>query len=352
MHQPHEPATPPSAAATHLEIRPDWLARVTEPIVEPDLPLIDAHHHLWDAAGRRYLFDDFLADLCTGHRIHATAFVQCHSMYRAFGPEELRPVGETEFVAGMAAQSDSRQYGPTHMCAAIVGSLDPMLGERVDPVLEAHIRAGGGRFRGIRMQTSWDASPEVHKLPTPSGVLLDSRTRAAIARIAKFGLTLDIWCYYPHMTEVLETCRAFPDLPVVINHTAGPIGVGPYGDRREEIFPVWADSVRGLARLPNTVMKIGGLGMRYTGFDFHLEEDPPSSDRLVSTWKPYVDVCIDAFGPCRCMFESDFPVDKAMFSNHVMWNAYKKLTASYSRAERQAMLAGTAAHIYRIPPPV
>jgi predicted TIM-barrel fold metal-dependent hydrolase len=342
------PGKPASAATTQLEIRPDWLARVTEPAIDPDQPIIDAHHHLWDAPGRRYLFDDYLADLGTGHRIVATVFVQCHSMYRSFGPPELRPIGETEFVAGMAAQSESGMYGPTRMCAAIVGSLDPMLGEGVDPVLEAHIRAGGGRFRGIRLRTSWDASEEVHKLPTPPGVLRDPRTQAAIGRIAKAGLSLDMWCFHTQLDEVLATCRAHPDLTVVIDHIGGPIGIGPYRGQREEVWNAWLPRMKELARLPNTMVKIGGLGMRFTGFDFHLQAAPPGSDRLVEVTGPYVDACIDAFGPSRCIFESNFPVDKAMFGYGVMWNAFKKIAAHYSPAERHAMLCGNAARLYRI----
>lgn len=337
-----------SAATTQLDIRPDWLARVVEPIVEPDLPIIDAHHHLWDAPGRRYLFDEYLADLASGHRIVATVFVQCHSMYRAFGPPELRPVGETEFMAGMAAQSESGNYGPTRMCAAIVGSLDPSLGEDVEPVLEAHIRAGGGRFRGIRLRTSWDASEEVHKLPTPAGVLRDPRTQAAIARIGKAGLSLDIWCFHTQLDEVLATCRAHPEMTMVIDHIGGPIGIGPYRGRREEIFATWQASMREIARLPNTVLKIGGLGMRFTGFDFHLQPDPPTSDRLVEVTRPYVDTCIEMFGPSRCILESNFPVDKAMFSYPVMWNAFKKIASRYSASDKRDLLGGTAARVYRI----
>jgi predicted TIM-barrel fold metal-dependent hydrolase len=339
---------PASAAGTQLAIRPEWLARVQEPILDPDQPIIDAHHHLWDAPGRRYLFDEYLADLDTGHRILATVFVQCHSMYRSFGPEALRPVGETEFVAGAAARSESGMYGPTRMCAAIVGSLDPFLGDGVQPVLEAHLRAGGGRFRGIRLRTAHDPSPEVHLLPTPAGVLSDPRTHAAIARIGLAGLSLDLWCFHTQMQEVIAVCRAFPDITMVIDHIAGPIGIGPYRGRQEEVIADWRRSIRTLAALPNTVMKIGGLGMRFTGFDFHLRDEPPGSDELVRVWSPYVETCIDAFGPGRCIFESNFPVDKAMFGYAVMWNAFKKIAARYTRAEAAAMLCGNAARVYRI----
>ncbi len=344
-------ASPASAATTQLDIRPDWLASVCEPVIDPEAPIIDAHHHLWDAPGRRYLFDEYLADLNSGHRIVATVFVQCHSMYRAFGPPELRPVGETEFAAGMAAQSESGMYGPTRMCAAIIGSLDPTLGDAVDRVLEAHLQAGGGRFRGIRLRTSWDASPEVHKLPTPAGVLSDPRTEAAIGRIAKAGLVLDMWCFHTQLDEVLATCRAHPDLTIIIDHIGGPIGIGPYRGKRDEVVSAWLPRMRQLAALPNTVVKIGGLGMRFTGFDFHLRPKPPGSDELVEVTRPYVDACIDAFGPARCIFESNFPVDKAMFSYGVMWNAFKKIASRYTPEERRDLLGGTAARVYRIEMP-
>jgi predicted TIM-barrel fold metal-dependent hydrolase len=188
----------------------------------------------------------------------------------------------------------------------------------------------------------------VHRLPTPAGVLMDPRTRATIRRIETFGLTLDVWCFQTQMAEVIDVCRAFPNLTIIVNHIAGPIGIGPYRGRQDELFAAWSDGVRTLAALPNTFMKIGGLGMRFTGKDFHLGVDPPSSDRFSGVWRPYVDHCIQAFGPLRCMFESNFPVDKGMCSYPVLWNAYKKMSASYSTEERKAMLAGTAAQVYRI----
>jgi len=340
---------PISAAGTQLEIRPDWLALHEEPILDPDLPIIDPHHHLWDASGRRYLFDDFLADLSTGHRIVSTVFVQCHAMYRASGPEAMKPVGETEFVAGAAAQSESGQYGPTHICAGIVGSLDPMLGDGAAPVIDAHIAAGGGRFRGIRLRSAWDADPEVHRLPTPPDVLMQPQTRAAVARIQKAGLLLDVWCLHPQMPQVLDLCRAFPDLTIIIDHIAGPVGIGAYRDRRDSVLAEWRHHVRELAKLPNTLMKIGGLGMRVIGHDLHLRERPPSSQELADLWRPYVDHCLQCFSPGRCMFESNFPVDKAMFSYPVMWNAFKRLTSAYSAAERASLFAGNAARAYRLP---
>jgi predicted TIM-barrel fold metal-dependent hydrolase len=337
-----------TAAGTQLPVRPEWLALQQEEIVDPEVPVIDPHHHLWDPAGRRYLFDEFLQDVSTGHNVVATVFAQCHAMYRANGPHALKPVGETEFVAGVAAQNESGAYGPTRICAGIVGSVDFALGDAVAEVLAAHIRAGGGRFKGIRGRTSWDGSPDVHKLPTPPGVMMEKSTRDAVRQIQRAGLTLDLWAFHTQMDEAFDLCAAFPDLPIVINHVAGPLGAGPYAGRREEIFPVWAAKVRRLAELQTTFMKVGGLGMRFTGYEFHLQDRPPSSDDLVKAWNPYIGTCIQAFGPARCMFETNFPVDKAMCSYPVLWNAFKKMAAGYTPDERARLLAGTAAQFYRI----
>ncbi len=337
-----------SAATTQLKINPEWLSLKVEEIVEPDLPIIDAHHHLWDPPGARYLLDEFLDDLKTGHDIRATVFSPCRAMYRAHGPEEMKPIGETEFVAGVAAQSDSGIYGPTRICAAIVGSADAALGDRVEPVLHEHIRAGGGRFRGVRFRTSWDASAEVHKLPTLPGVLREPATHDALACVQRLGLVLDLWVFHTQLAETVDVCRAFPDLPVIINHVGGPIGVGPYAGKREEIFASWAKDIEAISALPNTYIKLGGMAVANSGYTFHLQPEPPSSDDLVSAWKPYVDTCIQAFGPERSMFESNFPVDKAMCSYPVLWNAFKKMASGYSPAEKRALFSGTAGRIYKI----
>jgi predicted TIM-barrel fold metal-dependent hydrolase len=337
-----------SAAASQLEIKPDWLARHVEEIVEPNRPIVDPHHHLWDTAGRRYLFDELVADVRTGHNVKATVFVQCHSMYRADGPEEMKPVGETEFVVGAAAQSASGAYGPAKLCAGIVGSLDMMLGDRSTPVLEAHIQAGNGRFRGIRGRTSYHESKDVQTLPTPAGVLKETAARKTISCIEKLGLSLDVWCFHTQLAEVIDVCKAFPNLPIVVDHVGGPLGIGPHKDKREEVYAIWIEHIRALSKIPNVFLKIGGLGMRFTGYEFHKQASPPSSDELVKAWKPYVQPCIDAFGPARCMFESNFPVDKAMFSYPVMWNAFKKLAAGYSESEKDSLCFGAAAKFYKL----
>jgi L-fuconolactonase len=337
-----------SAAVSQLKIKPEWLATQVEEIVEPELPIIDAHHHLWDPPGARYLLDEYLEDLRTGHDVRATVFTACRAMYRARGPEEMKPIGETEFVAGIAAQSESGLYGPTKVCAAIVSSADPSLGARVEPVLEAHIAVGGGRFRGVRYRTSWDASREVHVLPTPAGVLKEKATYEAIACVERLGLLLDLWVFHPQLAEALDACRAFPNLPIIIDHVGGPLGLGPYAGKRDEIFPAWAKQIKLLGALPNTMMKLGGMAVRSSGYQFHLQSKPPCSDDLVRAWGPYVETCIQSFGPTRCMFESNFPVDKAMCSYPVLWNAFKKMISGFSSFEKREMLCGTAARVYKI----
>lgn len=333
---------------TVAPVRPDWLALRTEEIVEPTLKIIDAHHHLWDQPGQRYLFDDFIGDIRDGHDIHATVFTQCRTMYRASGREEFRCVGETEFASGVAAQSESGLYGSARACAAIVAFIDFSLGDKVVAVLEAHSCAAGGRLRGVRGGTAWHADDAIHKLQTPGAVLMETRTRSAVSHLNRLGLTLDIWAFQTQMAEVIDLCRAFPALPVIIDHAAGPLSIGPYTGRRNAAFEAWRKDVKTLGALPNTFMKIGGLGMRTMGLEFHLKAVPPSSDDLVSVWRPYVETCVDAFEPGRCMFESNFPVDKATCSYRVLWNAYKKLCAGFSQDEKHQLFFGTAAAVYRL----
>src|SRR6201996_3281946 len=337
-----------AAIKAHLGVNLDWLAKRREDIVDADLRIVDPHHHVWDMPGNRYLFNEALADFQSGHNVVATVHVQCHSMYRADGPEEMRPVGETEFVNGVAAQSASGEYGSTRVCAGIIGTTDLMLGDRVQPVLEAHLRAGGGRFRGIRPTAAWHESSDVRALNIPPHILMHEKSRAAIKCVDELQLSLDLWVFFTQLDEVLDICRAFPNLKVVINHVGGPAGISPYANQREAVFKEWRTKIEALANCPNTVIKLGGLAMRYGGFNFNKLPVPPSSDLLVEKWGPYIDVCITSFGPQRCMFESNFPVDRGMCNYHVLWNAFKKMTRQYSPEERKFMFSKTAAETYRL----
>ena len=343
-----EPGT--TLTSNYLPIRQAWLDRHKEPILEPDLPIIDPHHHLWDRPGWRYLLDDLLLDVSSGHNILATVFVQARAMYRETGPVEMRPVGETEFVNGVAAMSASGIYGKTKVCAGIVGHADLSLGDGVEPVLAAHIRAGGDRFRGIRHITAWDADASVRNpaYSPPPGLLADNSFRKGFAVLGRLGLSFDAWLYHPQIGELTDLARKFPDTRIVLNHCGGPIGIGVYSGQRSEIFPGWATSIKRLAECQNVWVKIGGLGMRLGGFGFHEHADPPSSEILAIAWRPYVETCIAAFGPSRSMFESNFPVDKGSYSYPVFWNACKLLAKGLSSPEKADLFGRTAARFYRL----
>jgi len=331
-------------AASELEA---WLARHVEDTIEPDLPIIDPHHHLWIRDGERYLFPELLADMASDHRIVATVFEECHSMYRARGPEAFRPVGETEFVAGVAAMSDSGGFGATRACNAIVGGLDMTLGEAVEPVLDAHIAASGGRFRAIRYSTGWDTSEKIRSIVPEPHRLADPRVRAAMAVLRRKGLTFDAWLYHPQLGDVADLADAFPDMPIVLNHVGSPILGGPYGGRRDEVFRDWKAGIENVARRPNVVVKLGALPIRLSGSTADRAM-PPSSEEVATAWRPWIETCIEAFGPARGMFESNFPVQRRWCSYQVVWNAFKRLAAGASADEKADLFVGTAARAYRM----
>ncbi len=328
-----------------------WLGRrPAEPALEPDLPIVDAHHHLWQRPGQTYLLPEFLADLGTGHRIEATVFVQCHAMYRAAGPEALRPVGETEFVAGIAAMSDSGGYGPGRVALGIVGHVDLRHGALARNVLEAHIAAGNGRFRGIRHISTWDQDPSVlNPAYTPARDMFYSpEFREGFSQLAPLGLSFDAWLYHHQIKDLAALARAFPGTPIVLDHVGGPLGIGAYAGKRDAVYAEWLEAIRDLARCPNVMVKLGGLGMRINGMGFEEHALPPSSDDLARAWKPFIEPCIEAFGAARCMFESNFPVDKGSYSYGVFWNACKKLVAGASAAEKAALFHDAAARFYKL----
>lgn len=340
----------PTTHTPYIPVRDDWLARRDEPILEPNLPIVDPHHHLWDRPGWRYMLPDLLADTGSGHKIVATVFVQCRAFHRASGPVEMRPVGETEFVNGVAAMSDSGVYGETRICEGIVGHADLTLGARVEAVLEAHVRAGGGRFRGIRHITAWDADASLLNpaYAPPAGLLADRTFREGFAVLGRMGLSFDAWLYHPQIDELTALAQAFPETRIVLDHVGGPLAIGAYQGRREELFPRWRTSIQALARCPNVFVKVGGMGMRINGYGFESKAEPPSSATLAAAWKPYVETCIQAFGAKRAMFESNFPVDKGSYGYQVFWNACKLLAKGASAAEKADLFAGAAQRFYRL----
>jgi predicted TIM-barrel fold metal-dependent hydrolase len=334
-----------------------WLAkRPAEQALEPDLPIVDPHHHLWDAPHRErdiYFLPELLADTGGGHNIVSTVFLECQSMFRASGPEEMKPVGEIEFVRGIAAQADSGQYGKTRVAEAIIGWADLTLGARVREVLEAEMAAGGGRFRGTRYGTSWD-SGEAGKFMSRAMTqhrLLDAKFREGFAELGKLGLTFDSWHFHPQLPDAVDLARKFPNQTIIVDHVGGVLGVGQYAGKRAEIMPAWKKNIQDLAACPNVNIKLGGLGMTSFGFGFEHRDTPPSSQELADAWRPYIETCIEAFGANRCMFESNFPPDKQSCSYTALWNAFKIITRNCSAAEKTALYAGTAVQVYRLAKP-
>jgi L-fuconolactonase len=265
----------------------------------------------------------------------------------------MKPVGEVEFVNGIAAMSASGHYGPAQLCAGIVGHADLTLGDGARPVLEALIAAGNGRFRGTRYGTSWDdgLAGQFTSRSMTRHRLLDPKFREGFGELGKLGLTFDSWHFHPQLPDLVDLARKFPSQTIVVDHVGGVLGVGQYEGKNAEIMPAWRKSIAELAACPNVNMKLGGLGMPSFGFDFHFREAPPSSEELAKAWRPYIEPCIEAFGPDRCMFESNFPPDKQSCGYTELWNAFKIVTKGASAAEKAALYSGTAARVYKITKP-
>lgn len=317
-----------------------------EEIINPDRRICDAHHHLWDLPNQRYLVPELLDDLRSGHRVTSTIFVEWRSHYRASGPESLRPVGETEF----AAQSALTAPAGSGVCAAIVAHADLRLGDAVASVLVAHAEAGRGRFRGVRHVGTWDADANVRGGPeiAPPGLYRDASFRQGLAALSAQNLTFDAWVYQTQLDDLVDMAAALPSLPIVLNHCGGVLGTGPYAGNRRSLFAQWRSQMRRLAELPNVYLKLGGLGMARSGFGFHARAAGPSSKQVAAAWRPWIEAAIEDFGPARCMFESNFPVDRAACSYAVLWNAFKRITSGCSEEEKDALFHATAMRFYRI----
>jgi predicted TIM-barrel fold metal-dependent hydrolase len=335
---------------SHPVVRPEWLAMVREEIIEPDLPIIDPHHHLWhDRDQCRYLLEELAIDLVSGHNVVGTVFLECGWMHRQDGPVDLRPVGETEAANAVATLSATGAFGKPRACAGIVGFAD-LRGAALDAVLDAHI-AASGRFRGIRQSAALDDAvmpiTSTADVPPP-GMLRDAAFVRSVRRLGERGLTYDSWAYHPQLSDLLALARAAPATAMVIDHVGGPLGCGPYRGHEDEVFAAWRADMKALAACPNVHVKLGGLAMPVNGFDYHKNPRPPTSAELAADWKRWMVTCIELFGVGRCMFESNFPVDKGMCSYPVLWNAFKRLAAGASAAEKAALFHDTAARFYRI----
>lgn len=338
-----------------------WLEQVREPILEPELPIVDAHHHLWIRGEVPYLLREYAADLRSGHNVVASVYAECHSMYRTSGPEALRPVGEMEFVAGVAAMSDAGAFAAPGVCRAAVGNVDLSLGTAVQAPLEAMLTASGGRLKGVRASVCWDADEGLHRAVATASYLAEPEVREGIRVLAKMGLSLDCWLYHPQLGELAAVADAFPELIIVANHTGTPILGGAYRDRQQQVRDDWLRGIRQLARRENVYMKLGALPARFAraaepgAADSRSGErsyskgqvPPPGSGAVADAWRPWIEPCIEAFGARRAMFESNFPVHKNWLSYPILWNAFKRIAAGASADDKTELFAGSAARAYR-----
>ena len=341
---------------------------MTEAILEPDLPIIDPHHHLWDLRplidafpqprhdfiealvdAAYYTFDELQADTQSGHNVIGTCFMECGAFYNPAYGEDNKVVGEVEFVDGVAAQGASGLYGNYRPCHAIIGHADLTLGDGARPVLEA-LMAASGRFVGIRHQGAWDADPAVLGAPfhAPPELYADSKFREGFRHLGGLGLTFDAWVLEPQIGDVTALARAFPDQPIVLDHCGSPLNIASYHGKLHEHFDRWRSSIHELAKCENVSVKLGGLAMAFCG----MPEDGPAkgvgSETLAAMWRPYIETCIVAFGPERGMFESNYPVDRWGASYPTLWNAFKRITQHHSASEKAALYAGNAARFYGI----
>jgi len=324
----------------------EWLAQVVEEPIEPERPLCDPHHHLWDKPDSRYLAEELLADIADNNVV-STVFIERMTEWRQDGPDEMKPIGETEFVQAIA---DKHADGETKVCAGIVGMADLSLGDSVKPVLEAHLKASPNRFRGVRHATSYDANEEVNNshVGAPEKLMMDSKFREGVACLREYNLTFDAWLFHPQLPELIDLAKADPDTTIILNHFGGPLGVGTYKGKRAEIFDTWRDSINDLAQCPNVHVKLGGLAMPINGFGWNARPKPPTSTELAEATSAYYLHTIEKFGPDRCMFESNFPVDKMSCPYTVIWNSFKRIASGFSDAEKDLLFHDTAARLYRL----
>jgi L-fuconolactonase len=331
-----------------------WLAQLTEEVVEPEMKICDPHHHLWGERDRsvmkRFLIEELTAETGSGHNIVATVFIEAKAMYRADGPENMKPVGEIEFANGVAAMSASGQYGPTRCCAALIGMANLDKGAAAGEVLDAMMSVAPDRFRGIRHSATWDPDPLVrgHRA-NPKDRLMQKKHREGAAELGKRGLIYEAWCFHPQIPELTDFARSLPDLDIVLDHIGGPIGIGAaYEGKRDEVFETWKRSIAELATCPNVSIKLGGFGMEVMGHGWHEMKTPATSDEIARRMKPFYEFAIEKFGPDRAMFESNFPVDKVSVSYRTLWNAFKKIARGYSPSEKAKLFHDTAMRVYRI----
>jgi L-fuconolactonase len=330
----------------------DWLAQTPEETLEPGIPICDPHHHFWVARPepehyQRYLLPELSADVNSGHNVRSTVFIEVRCEYRKHGPDDMKPVGEVEYIQTIADESASGKFGATKAATAIIGHADLKLGEGVRPVLEAMQAASPNRFRGVRHSVGWDESPELANRDI-KGALGTEGYRAGAKVLSDMGLILENSLYFHQASELADFARALPELTIVLNHIGGLVRVGPYANRDDEVITAWKNGVAEMSKCPNIIMKLGGVGQARFGYGWDVRDTPIGSEELAGILGPLMDHCIQQFGPNRCMFESNFPVDKISYSYNVLYNAFKRLSKGYSASERAALFHDTAARVYSI----
>lgn len=326
---------------------PNQASATAEAILEPDLPICDAHHHLWQGRGHTgfpYLLEDLRADTGTGHNVARTVFVECHAQYRQDGPPEMRPVGEVEFVAELA-EASAATPGPE--IEGIVGHGDLNLGDGARAVLEALESAGRGRFRGVRHSTAWDAAPMGNNAPR-GGLMGEAGFRAGVRTLGEMGHSFDSMIFHTQILELAELAKACESVTIVANHLCVPIAGGPYRGKADEVRALWRSNLPELARCENVVLKIGALIRPLSGERWDKRDVKASSEEIAAAWGDEIRFAIDTFGPSRCLFESNFPVDKACFGYVEIWNAFKRLAVGFTPAEKLDLFHNTAARAYRL----
>ncbi len=325
-----------------------------EPILEPDIPIIDCHHHLFDRRALRYMAEDYLEDAQLGHDIRATVYIETQAFARPDGPEALRPLGEVEFANGVGAIGRSGAYGSCRIAAAIVGFADMRLGDRVQETLDRSMAIAPDRFRGVRQIALAHPDPEVLRYLThrpPPDLLKDPAFLAAFRQLARRGLSFDATVLHPQLPELTALAAAHEDTVVILNHLGLATAMDGDSAARAEAFADWREKLKALARLPNVVCKVGGLGTAYWGFGFNRREQPATSQELAAAWRPYVETAIEVFRPGRCMMESNYPNDGRSCGFVPLWNALKHIVAGASAEEKRALFHDTAARVYRIEAP-
>jgi L-fuconolactonase len=338
-----------------------WIKLTPEDALEPELPICDCHHHLWDYPDslpenqlrhkwvRHYMLTDMLQDIGKGHNVRETVVVESRTMYRNYGPKEYRSIGQTEFAQGIAAQAATGLYGHTLVAAGIVGYVDLALGDAVAPLLEAHLIAGKDRFRGIRNVLTWHSGHEIESRISGPDFITSPLFLKGFSYLHKYNLSFDTFIFHPQLADMAKLAKAFPGTLIILEHFGGLLGVGPYLNKREEVFPSWKKGIAALKDYPNVIMKMNGLGQLLNGFEWNKRTVPPGSEELAKSIKPYFDHCIENFGVNRCMLESNYPVDRISFSYTVLWNAFKRLTKDYTKSEKAALYRDNAVNVYRLP---